>query len=56
MKILCSGPTSIAKNVLDKMSISKTNPDIDPEYLGYQRAVENKISSRVDFHIHKMKI
>lgn len=44
MKILCSGLTSIAKNVLDKMSISKTNPDLDPEYLGYQRAVENKIS------------
>lgn len=44
MKILCSGPTSIAKNVLDKMSISRTNPDLDPEYEKYQRSIEAKIS------------
>lgn len=45
MKILCAGPTSISNNVLNALSISKTNPDLDPKYVTYHKNVENKISS-----------
>lgn len=44
MKILCAGPTSISQEVLNAMSISKTNPDLDPEYVTYHRSVEKKVS------------
>lgn len=44
MKILCAGPTSIDKKVLNAMSESKTNPDLDPLYTKYHRNVEAKIS------------
>lgn len=44
MKILCAGPTSIDEKVLSKMSLSKTNPDLDPEYEAYHRGVEKKLS------------
>lgn len=44
MKILCAGPTSISPEVLNALSISKTNPDLDPEYQVFHRSVEKKIS------------
>lgn len=44
MKILCAGPTSIDKKVLEKMGESKTNPDLDPNYEKFHRECENKIS------------
>ncbi|SHH36853.1 aspartate aminotransferase [Anaerosphaera aminiphila DSM 21120] len=44
MKILCAGPTSIDKSVMDKMGESKTNPDLDPNYEAFHRNVEKKIS------------
>ena len=44
MKILCAGPTSIDKRVMEVMGKSLTNPDIDPEYEKKHRQVEKKIS------------
>lgn len=44
MKILCAGPTSISNKVLNKMSLSKTNPDLDPDYKLYHREVCKKYS------------
>ncbi|EGY80578.1 pyridoxal-phosphate-dependent aminotransferase family protein [Peptoniphilus indolicus] len=44
MKILCAGPTSISPEVLNALSKSKTNPDLDPEYQVFHRSVEKKIS------------
>ena len=44
MKILCAGPTSISPEVLNALSISKTNPDLDPEYQVFHRSVEKKVS------------
>lgn len=44
MKILCAGPTSIDEEVVKAMGKSLTNPDLDPEYVNYQRSVEEKIS------------
>lgn len=44
MKILCAGPTSIDKRVMEVMGESHTNPDIDPEYEKKHRQVEKKIS------------
>lgn len=44
MKILCAGPTSISPEVLNALSVSKTNPDLDPNYQIFHRSVEKKIS------------
>lgn len=44
MKILCAGPTSISKEVMEAMGKSLTNPDLDPEYINYHEKVEKKIS------------
>lgn len=44
MKLLCAGPTTIKKDVLEQMAISKTNPDLDDDYTIYHRKVEQKIS------------
>ncbi|WBW49967.1 alanine--glyoxylate aminotransferase family protein [Peptoniphilus equinus] len=45
MKILCAGPTTMANNVREQLSVSKTNPDLDPTYAPYQRRVEAKLSA-----------
>ena len=44
MKLLCAGPTSIDKRVMDAMGQFLTNPDLDPEYTKFHRNVEKKIS------------
>lgn len=44
MKILCAGPTSIDDEVLNEMSKSAMNPDLDPKYESYHRKVEEKYS------------
>ncbi len=50
MKILCAGPTSINEKVLAKMSISKTNPDLDPNYKDYYKSVEEKYNKLINTH------
>ena len=48
MKILCAGPTSIDKRVLDKMSLSLTNPDLDPNYKDFYKSVEEKYKKLIN--------
>ncbi len=48
MKILCAGPTSINEKVLAKMSLSKTNPDLDPNYKNYYESVEQKYNKLIN--------
>ncbi|MDO5041323.1 MAG: alanine--glyoxylate aminotransferase family protein [Peptoniphilus sp.] len=48
MKILCAGPTSINEKVLAKMSLSKTNPDLDPDFKDYYESVTKKYNQLIN--------